>query len=54
MTICPIAIAVGCKNCLAFTMCPLKGAIGDYKAPDKAATTKPPEAKSEDKREGKA
>ena len=31
MTICPIAIAVGCKNYLAFSVCPLKGVIGDYK-----------------------
>ena len=34
MTLCPIAIAVGCKKCPAFTVCPLKGVIGDYKKPD--------------------
>ena len=33
MTICPIAIAVGCKKCPAFTGCPLKGVIGDYTKP---------------------
>ena len=47
MTICPIAIAVGCKKCPIFAVCPLKGAIGDHKkedpapksvAPDKAKT----------------
>jgi hypothetical protein len=30
MTLCPIAIAVGCKKCPAFAVCPLKGVIGDY------------------------
>ena len=33
MTLCPIAIAVGCKKCPAFSVCPLKGVIGDYKKP---------------------
>jgi len=31
MTLCPIAIAVGCKKCPAFKVCPLKSIIGDYK-----------------------
>ena len=31
MTLCPIAIAVGCKKCPAFSVCPLKSVIGDYK-----------------------
>jgi hypothetical protein len=34
MTLCPIAIAAGCKKCPAFTFCPLKSVIGDYKKPD--------------------
>ena len=29
MTLCPIAIAVGCKKCPAFGVCPLKSVIGD-------------------------
>ena len=29
MTLCPIAIAVGCKKCPAFSACPLKSVIGD-------------------------
>jgi len=33
MTLCPIAIAVGCKKCPAFAFCPLKSVIGDYKKP---------------------
>lgn len=31
VTLCPIAIVVGCKKCPAFTVCPVKGVIGDYK-----------------------
>ena len=30
MTICPIALAVGCKKCPIFAVCPVKGVIGDY------------------------
>jgi hypothetical protein len=37
MTVCPIAIAVGCKKCPAFSVCPLKSALGDHK-PDDAAS----------------
>ena len=31
MTLCPIAIAAGCRKCPAFKVCPLKGIIGDFK-----------------------
>ncbi len=31
MTICPVAIAVGCRRCPIFKVCPAKGVIGDYK-----------------------
>ena len=31
MTLCPIAIVAGCKKCPAFSVCPLKGVIGDYR-----------------------
>jgi len=30
MTVCPIAIASGCKKCPAFGICPLKTVLGDY------------------------
>ena len=40
MTLCPVAIAVGCKKCPAFSVCPLKSSIGDYKPEDKAADEK--------------
>ena len=29
MTICPIALAVGCKKCPAFSFCPLTTVLGD-------------------------
>jgi len=52
MTLCPIAIAVGCKKCPAFSICPVKGTLGDYKKdePPAAAAShpakKPPAGKS--------
>lgn len=33
MTLCPVAIAVGCKKCPAFSVCPLKSVIGDVPKP---------------------
>ncbi len=41
MTLCPVALAVGCKKCPMFSACPLKGVIGDYKKPDEAQGGKP-------------
>jgi hypothetical protein len=35
MTLCPIALAVGCKKCPAFAVCPLKSVIGDYRPDEK-------------------
>ena len=31
MVICPVAIAVGCKKCPIFSVCPVKTIIGDQK-----------------------
>jgi hypothetical protein len=31
MTLCPVAMAVGCTKCPVFRICPAKGIIGDYK-----------------------
>lgn len=33
MTVCPIAVVAGCAKCPAFKICPLKGVLGDHKAP---------------------
>ena len=38
MTLCPIALVVGCKKCLAFSVCPLKGVIGDYRKQEETQT----------------
>jgi len=40
MTVCPIAIAVGCKKCPAFSVCPLKTSLGDQPKPGKAEAEK--------------
>jgi len=31
MVLCPVALAVGCKKCPVFAICPVKSVIGDYK-----------------------
>jgi len=31
VTLCPVAIAVGCRKCPVFGVCPVKAIIGDYK-----------------------
>jgi hypothetical protein len=52
MTLCPIAIVAGCKKCPAFTVCPLKGVIGDHKKPDEGQTRQEAgQAQDEAKRE---
>jgi len=41
VTLCPIAVVVGCAKCPAFRVCPLKTVIGDQPA------TPPPSAESQ-------
>jgi hypothetical protein len=38
MTLCPIALAVGCKKCAIFRICPVKGVIGDYRKEEESPT----------------
>ena len=45
MTLCPGAIAIGCKKCPVVGFCPLKSVIGDFK-PDDGAQSKPPSDQS--------
>ena len=40
MKLCPVAIAVGCRKCPIFSVCPLKSSIGDYTPPKKQAGKK--------------
>lgn len=48
MTLCPVALAVGCKRCPVFAICPAKSLIGDYRPESKQSAK--PEAKSAHKR----
>jgi hypothetical protein len=53
MTLCPIALAVGCKRCPAFAVCPVKTVIGDYRPdehPKRDAAAKSGAAKAGAKR----
>jgi hypothetical protein len=38
MTVCPVALAVGCKKCPAFSVCPLKTVLGDQKKSSDSAS----------------
>ncbi len=44
MKLCPVAIAVGCRKCPVFTICPVKGIIGDYR-PQEPPAEKPQPAR---------
>jgi hypothetical protein len=44
MTLCPVALAIGCKKCPALAFCPLKTVIGDYRPEDKATAPAPKSA----------
>ena len=58
MTLCPVALAVGCRKCPIFAVCPVKGVIGDYKkeddAPAKAETPRTGGGKASGKSKGSA
>ena len=45
MTLCPVALAVGCRKCALFSVCPLKSVIGDFKE-TKQAEEKPQPAET--------
>lgn len=51
MTLCPVALAVGCRKCALVSACPLKTVIGDYKEGSAADAGKAPadQAKPEGK-----
>lgn len=42
MTLCPIALAVGCAKCPVFKICPVKSIIGDQPGADTKAPASPP------------
>lgn len=49
MTLCPIAMIVGCRKCPVLTICPLKSIIGDFKKPEKNQGGKEQKEESENK-----
>jgi hypothetical protein len=49
MVLCPVAIAVGCKRCPVFNVCPAKGLIGDFKVDGDATQPLPPVKKAKKK-----
>jgi hypothetical protein len=52
MTLCPIALAVGCKKCPVFNICPVKSMIGDYQpANEKSASRDTKSAQGSRKRD---
>ena len=42
MTICPVALAVGCEKCPMFKICPLKTVLGDQKKEKEEEKQDPP------------
>jgi hypothetical protein len=52
MTLCPIAIALSCRKCPVFRICPLKGVIGDYVKEEPAKKKKAEKTKGGTKRRG--
>lgn len=47
MTLCPVALAVGCEKCPIVKVCPAKTVLGNYEPPKRAAAK--PEAKKKPK-----
>jgi hypothetical protein len=54
MTLCPIALAVGCKKCPAFSICPLTKVIGDQSKPQAQAEVRRAASKAGSKAGSKA
>jgi hypothetical protein len=50
MTICPVALAVGCKKCPVFKVCPVKSTLGDYRPESDSSAANPGTDKSAKKR----
>lgn len=43
MTLCPVALAVGCQKCPVFKVCPAKSIIGDQPKPSPKPADKKPD-----------
>lgn len=51
MTLCPVAIAAGCKKCPVVGFCPLKTVIGNYGLEEKGGGS-PPASDSAEPKQG--
>ncbi len=49
MTLCPVALAVGCKKCPVFKICPAKSTLGDYRPEDQSSAPKAGKDRASDK-----
>jgi hypothetical protein len=45
MTLCPVAIAVGCSKCPVFRVCPAKSTLGDHRPEQKPPADRQKETK---------
>lgn len=50
MVICPVALAVGCKKCPVFSVCPATRLIGDQKPAEKTSEAAADEPSTKAKR----
>jgi len=50
MTICPVALAVGCRKCPVLKVCPVKTTLGDYRPESDSSSAKPGTDKASGKR----
>jgi hypothetical protein len=41
MTLCPVALAIGCRKCPVFSICPVKTVIGDQPSAPEPKEAKP-------------
>jgi hypothetical protein len=49
MTLCPVALAVGCKKCPVFSVCPAKTTLGDYRPENPSPDSKAGKERPADK-----
>jgi hypothetical protein len=49
MTLCPVALAVGCKKCPVFNVCPAKTTLGDYRPESQSPASKAGKDRPSDK-----
>jgi hypothetical protein len=53
LTLCPVALAAGCRRCPIFSVCPLKSVIGDQPSASAGTAPEKPTAKGAKPASGK-